>query len=74
MADQEKPKEEKKEPKAKAEEALKEAASPKEKRKKVTRMKLAEVESELKAAKEKMGGFYSSFAHHLLSRRKELTS
>lgn len=83
MPDQEKPKEEKKEPKAKAEEkqkpvpekaeeAPKEAASPEQKGKKISRMKLPEVESELKEVKEKMGGFYSSHARHLLARRKEL--
>ena len=71
MADQE-PKEEKKEPKAKAEEAPKEAAPSGPKRKKVSRMKFSEVEGELKTVKEKMGGFYSSFARHLLARRKEL--
>lgn len=50
-----------------------EAASEEKKRKKISRMTLAEVEAELKIAKEKMGAFQSSFAQHLLARKKELT-
>ena len=45
-----------------------------EKLRKVSRMTLAEVETELKAVKEKMGGFQSSFARHLLARKSELTN
>lgn len=55
---------ESKEPAAKAESESK--------RKKISRMKLEEVEAEIKIMKEKMGGFQSGFAHHLLARRKEL--
>ena len=50
-----------------------EAASEEKKRKKISRMTLAEVEAQLKTAKEKMGAFQSSFAQHLLARKKELT-
>lgn len=75
-----------KEEKPKAEKAQKEAerkgAEEKEvhpkpsagekKRKKVSRMTLAEVESELKVLQEKMGGLQSDFARHLFARKKEL--
>ena len=44
------------------------------KRRKISRMTLAEVESELKAVREKMGSFQSRFARHLLARKKELTT
>ncbi len=43
------------------------------KRQKISRMKLAEVETHLKNVKEKMGAFQSAFARHLLARKKELT-
>ena len=46
----------------------------KKKRKKISRMALPEVEAELKVLKEKMGGFQSAFAQHLLARKKVLTS
>ncbi|MBI1977421.1 MAG: hypothetical protein HYS55_01560 [Candidatus Omnitrophica bacterium] len=42
------------------------------KRRKVSGMTLAEVESELKTVKEKMGAYQSAFAQHLLARKKEL--
>ena len=64
------------EPKAKKEQATTpQAAAQGEgqpKRKKISRMKLEEVEAEIKSIKEKMGGFQSGFARHLLARRKEL--
>ncbi|OGW85284.1 MAG: hypothetical protein A3C35_04975 [Omnitrophica bacterium RIFCSPHIGHO2_02_FULL_46_11] len=41
--------------------------------KKISRMTLAEVEVELKGVQEKMGGFESNFAQHLLARKKELS-
>lgn len=44
------------------------------KRRKISRMTLAEVESELKAVQEKMGSVQSRFARHLLARKKELTA
>lgn len=50
-----------------------EAAGQEKKGKKISRMTLAEVEAQLKIAKEKMGAFQSSFAQHLLARKKELT-
>ncbi len=50
-----------------------EAASEEKKGKKISRMTLAEVEAQLKIAKEKMGAYQSSFAQHLLARKKELT-
>ncbi|MBI4372158.1 MAG: hypothetical protein HY585_00330 [Candidatus Omnitrophica bacterium] len=77
---QEKVEEKKPEPNAKAEanaeskvEDKKPAESaPQKKIRKVTRMTLAEVEAEIKSVKEKMGGFQSDFARHLLARKKEL--
>ena len=62
----EKPKEEKKE----AHPAPESAGD--KKHKKISRMKPEEVERELKAIQEKMGGFQSGFARHLLARKKEL--
>lgn len=53
--------------------AAKPAGGEEKKRKKISRMSLAEVETQLKMAKEKMGEFQSSFARHLLARKKELT-
>jgi len=50
-----------------------EAASPEKKMKKISRMTLAEVETQLKTTKEKMGAFQSSFARHLLARKSELS-
>ncbi|MBI4367886.1 MAG: hypothetical protein HY588_00670 [Candidatus Omnitrophica bacterium] len=51
------------------------AQAPKAKqRKKVTRMTLEEIEKDLKSVQEKMGGFRSDFARHLLARKKELTA
>ena len=44
------------------------------KTKKISRMTLVEVEKELRAVQEKMGGFDSRFAQHLLARKKELAS
>ncbi|MBI4395355.1 MAG: hypothetical protein HY583_04050, partial [Candidatus Omnitrophica bacterium] len=49
-------------------------APPHKKLKKVARMTLAEVETEIKSVKEKMGGFQSNFARHLLARKKELSA
>lgn len=46
---------------------------PAKRRKKISRMTLDELEKELKAVQEKMGGFRSDFAQHLLARKKELT-
>ena len=43
-------------------------------RKKINRLTLDEVEKELKVVKEKMGGFGSHYADHLLLRKKELTA
>lgn len=57
---------------AKTEEKPKEGAGQK-KRPKVSRMTLQEVEKELKAVQEKMGGFQSHFAQDLLARKKVLT-
>ena len=58
----------------KAPEQKEEAPKASEKKgKKVSQMTLAEVEAELKTVKEKMGGFRSAFAQHLLGRKKELT-
>ncbi len=42
------------------------------KRRKISRMKLAEVEAKLKTIKEHMGDFQSDFARHLLARKSEL--
>lgn len=74
--DHEKPNEKKAEGTPQAEEKKEE--KPKEhhekKRKKISRMKLQEVETELKVLQEKMGGFQSNFAQHLLARKKELQS
>jgi len=42
-------------------------------KKKINQLTLAEVEKELKSVKEKMGGFGSHHAEHLLLRKKELT-
>ena len=51
------------------------AEAPKaKKQRKVTRMTLEEVEKKLKSVQEKMGGFHSNFAQHLLARKKELTA
>lgn len=62
---------------SKAEEKPKEQAEKKEhaekKGKKISRMTLPEVEAGLKGVKEKMGGFESNFAQHLLARKKDLT-
>ena len=44
------------------------------KRRKVSQMTLQEVEMELKIVQEKMGGFQSNFAQHLLARKKELSN
>ncbi len=69
-------KEEAKKPQAEAKEEKKEEApqpGSSEKRKKVTKMTLAEVEKELKSTQEKMGGFQSRYSLHLLLRKKELT-
>ena len=55
-------------PKPKAAEGARE-----KKGKKISRMKLSEVEQKLKVVQEKMGGFQSGFAHHLLARKKQLT-
>ena len=43
------------------------------KRRKINRMKLPEMEAELKALEEKKGGLRSDFARHLAARKKELT-
>ena len=48
------------------------AAEAEKKRKKISRMALAEVEAQLKTTKEKMGEFQSAFAQHLLARKSEL--
>jgi len=56
---------------AKKEEAL--SAGSSDKRKKVSRMSIAEVEKELKVTQEKMGGLSSRYSLHLLLRKKELT-
>ena len=72
MAEDEKPPQEEKPPKEKAEAAEKPKEPHAKKRKKISRMSLAEVEAELKQAQEKMGGFGSDFARHLLARKKEL--
>ena len=59
---------------AKAEEKPKESKEGVEKKgKKVSRMALSEVEAGLKVVQEKMGGFQSNFAQHLLARKKILT-
>lgn len=77
MADEQKDKVE--EPKAaenkkEPEKAAVPAAGAGEKRAKVNCLTLAEVETELKVVKEKMGGFQSRYAEELLLRKKELTS
>ena len=65
----EKPKAEKKAEKQEEPQAEK----PKEKRgKKISRMTLAEVETQLKTLQERTGSFQSRFARHLLARKKEL--
>ncbi len=61
----------KKEPPAAPQEASPQAKG-ESKRKKISRMKLEEVEAEIKIVKEKMGGFQSSFAQHLLARKNQL--
>ena len=79
--EKEKPKaqasEKKAEPKAeeKPQEKTKEKPEehPEKKGKKISRMTLAEVDAELKGVQEKMGGFESNFARHLLARKKELS-
>ena len=50
------------------------AHEPHSKVKKLNCMNLEEVEKELKVVKEKMGGFNSRYAQHLLSRKKELSN
>lgn len=47
--------------------------SPEKKHRKISRMTLTQVDSELKKVKEKMGANQSSFARHLLARKKELS-
>lgn len=61
--------------KAEEQTAAKPAASESQekKRRKISRMTLAEVEAQLKIVKEKMGEFQSSFARHLLARKSELS-
>lgn len=49
------------------------AEAPHHKNRKISRMTLAQVDSELKKVKEKMGANQSSFARHLLARKKELS-
>ena len=66
-----KPKAEAKPAEAKAESKPAESA-PKKKRRKISQMALQEIESELKVAQEKMGGFQSHFAQDLLARKKVL--
>ena len=66
-------------PKAEAKTEAKAEAKPAEgilekKRRKISQMTLQEVEMELKIVQEKMGGFQSNFAQHLLARKKELSN
>jgi hypothetical protein len=74
----EKPEPEKAEKAAKPEKAQAKEEKPasdsakKELGKKISQMTLQEVEAELKIVKEKMGGFQSAHARHLLARKKEL--
>ena len=49
-------------------------AAPAKKLRKISQMTLQEIEKELSVVKEKMGGFQSRFARHLLSRKQELQS
>ncbi len=72
-AAKEEKKHEKKEEKETQAEATAESASG-DKRKKISRMTLAEVEKEIKSAQEKMGGLRSSFARVLLARKQELSA
>ena len=58
-------------PEAKAEEAPAHEQHPKHT--KLNHLDLQGVERELKTVKEKMGGFHSKYAQHLLLRKKELT-
>ena len=44
------------------------------KRQKINQLTIQEIETELKSVKEKMGGFGSHYAMHLLLRKKELTN
>ncbi len=67
---EEKPKAKKEAPAESKEPAAKEKSGAKGK--KISRMKLEEVEAEIKIMNQKMGGFQSGFARHLLARRKEL--
>ena len=61
---------------AKESSSRKQEAAPKKagKKKKINALALDEVEEELKIVKEKMGGFSSRYAQHLLLRKKELTA
>ena len=49
-------------------------AAPAKKLRKISQMTLQEIEKELVVVKEKMGGFQSRFARHLLARKKELSA
>ena len=70
-----KPEKAKSEEPAKAESKKETSPAPATERgKKINTLVLAEVEAALKAAKEKMGGFHSHYAKHLLLRKKELTA
>ena len=58
-----------------AEKAKEETPQPKEKKeKKINKMSLEEIEAQLQIVKEKMGGFDSIYAQHLLRRREILLS
>ena len=73
-ASEKKPEEKpKKEEKPEEKEEAKPKAPHGKERKKISRMTLDELEKELKTVQEKMGGFRSDFARHLLARKKELT-
>ena len=45
-----------------------------EKRKKISRMTLSEIEEKLKLAQEKMGGQRSAYTRHLLARKSSLSA
>ena len=58
-----------------AEKAKEETPQPQEKKKKkINKMSLEEIEAQLQIVKEKMGGFDSIYAQHLLRRREILLS
>ncbi|MGB9765087.1 MAG: hypothetical protein ACPLZD_07035 [Candidatus Saccharicenans sp.] len=49
------------------------SAEKNKKRRKINRLKLAEIEAQLEEAKKTQGGWHSRYTYHLMSRKKALT-